>query len=84
LPHSSPFLQPTIEDPLRVDPTTHNKRVSFVWGIADDVLRDVQVRGKYRDAILPMVVIRRLDVILESIDEEVRKTKKPLSTNRTT
>jgi hypothetical protein len=34
---------------------------NFIWGIADDVLRDVYVRGKYRDVILPMVVIRRLD-----------------------
>jgi len=38
---------------------------NFVWGIADDVLRDVYVRGKYRDTILPMVVIRRLDAVLE-------------------
>lgn len=40
--------------------------VNFIWGIADDVLRDVYVRGKYRDVILPMVVIRRLDAVLES------------------
>jgi type I restriction enzyme M protein len=33
---------------------------NFIWGIADDVLRDVYVRGKYRDVILPMTVIRRL------------------------
>jgi type I restriction enzyme M protein len=33
----------------------------FIWNIADDVLRDVYVRGKYRDVILPMTVIRRLD-----------------------
>ena len=38
---------------------------SFIWGIADDVLRDLYVRGKYRDVILPMTVIRRLDSILE-------------------
>jgi len=38
---------------------------NFIWGIADDVLRDVYVRGKYRDVILPMVVIRRLDAVLE-------------------
>ena len=36
----------------------------FIWGIADDVLRDVYVRGKYRDVILPMTVIRRLDAVL--------------------
>jgi len=38
---------------------------NFIWGIADDVLRDIYVRGKYRDVILPMVVIRRLDAVLE-------------------
>ncbi len=38
---------------------------NFIWGIADDVLRDVYVRGKYRDVILPMLVIHRLDAILE-------------------
>ena len=43
----------------------HNKLVSFIWSIADDCLRDVYVRGKYRDVILPMVVLRRLDTLLE-------------------
>jgi type I restriction enzyme M protein len=38
---------------------------NFIWGIADDVLRDLYVRGKYRDVILPMMVLRRLDAILE-------------------
>ena len=38
---------------------------NFIWGIADDVLRDVYVRGKYRDVILPMTVLRRLDALLE-------------------
>lgn len=42
----------------------HSEIVSFIWGIADDCLRDVYVRGKYRDAILPMTVIRRLDAVL--------------------
>jgi type I restriction enzyme M protein len=44
---------------------------NFIWGIADDVLRDVYVRGRYRDIILPMVVLRRLDAVLEP-------TKKPV------
>jgi type I restriction enzyme M protein len=39
--------------------------VSFIWGIADDVLRDLYVRGKYRDVILPMTVLRRFDAVLE-------------------
>jgi|TARA_R110002020_G_scaffold191187_1_gene390955 type I restriction enzyme M protein len=45
--------------------TSHNKLVSFIWSIADDCLRDVYVRGKYRDVILPMIVLRRLDALLE-------------------
>ena len=44
---------------------------NFIWGIADDVLRDVYVRGKYRDVILPMTVIRRLDAVLEPTKEAV-------------
>ncbi len=52
---------------------THNKLVSFIWSIADDCLRDVYVRGKYRDVILPMVVLRRLDALLEHTKDEVMK-----------
>ena len=42
---------------------THNKIVSFIWGIADDVLRDLFRRGKYPDVILPMCVLRRMDAM---------------------
>lgn len=49
----------------------HNKLISFIWSIADDCLRDVYVRGKYRDVILPMVVLRRLDTLLEESKEAV-------------
>jgi len=48
-----------------MDHSAHNKLISFIWSIADDCLRDVYVRGKYRDVILPMVVLRRLDTLLE-------------------
>jgi len=51
--------------------TSHNKLVSFIWSIADDCLRDVYVRGKYRDVILPMIVLRRLDALLEPTKEAV-------------
>lgn len=50
---------------------SHNKLVSFIWSIADDCLRDVYVRGKYRDVILPMIVLRRLDALLEPTKEAV-------------
>lgn len=49
----------------------HNKLVSFIWTIADECLRDVYVRGKYRDVILPMIVLRRLDALLEPTKEAV-------------
>ena len=58
--------------------TTYNQIVSFIWSIADDCLRDVYVRGKYRDVILPMTVIRRLDSVLEDTKENVLQMKKTL------
>jgi len=51
---------------------------NFIWGIADDVLRDLYVRGKYRDVILPMTVLRRLDAVLEPSKAEVLAMKKNL------
>ncbi len=56
----------------------HNSIVNFIWGIADDVLRDIYVRGKYRDVILPMTVIRRLDALLEPTKEAVTGMKENL------
>jgi type I restriction enzyme M protein len=51
---------------------------NFIWSIADDVLRDVDVRGEYRDLILPVTVIRRLDAVLEPTKQEVLNEKKRL------
>src|SRR5262249_9249285 len=51
---------------------------NFVWGIADDVLRDLYVRGKYRDVILPMIVLRRLDAVLEMTKQAVLDMKATL------
>ena len=51
---------------------------NFIWGIADDVLRDLYVRGKYRDVILPMTVLRRLDAVLEPTKQDVLKLKATL------
>jgi len=56
---------------LNMDHSVHNKLVSFIWSIADDCLRDVYVRGKYRDIILPMVVLRRLDTLLEPTKDAI-------------
>ncbi|OOP72123.1 type I restriction-modification system subunit M [Clostridium beijerinckii] len=61
-----------------MDNQIYNQIVNFIWGIADDCLRDVYVRGKYRDVILPMTVIRRLDAVLEATKEDVLEMKKNL------
>lgn len=69
-----------------MDNQVHNQIVSFIWSIADDCLRDVYVRGKYRDVILPMTVIRRLDALLEDSKEAVLDMKKaptPTTTKNT-
>jgi type I restriction enzyme M protein len=59
--------------------TNYNQIVSLIWNIADDVLRDVFLRGQYRDVILPMVVLRRLDALLEptkeAVEEELKEQK---------
>ena len=55
-----------------------NMIVNFIWSIADDCLRDVYVRGKYRDVILPMTVIRRLDAVLEDTKQQVMDMKAKL------
>lgn len=59
----------------------YNNIISFIWSVADDCLRDVYVRGKYRDVILPMTVIRRLDAVLEPTKQDVLKTKEMLDKN---
>ena len=61
-----------------MDQSQHSSIVSFIWGIADDCLRDVYVRGKYRDVILPMTVIRRLDAVLEPTKPSVIDMKERL------
>jgi type I restriction enzyme M protein len=62
-----------------MDQATSNKIVSFIWGIADDILRDLFKRGKYPDVILPMCVLRRLDAVLEPTKQAVIDTVKMLN-----
>ncbi|MDO9109683.1 MAG: class I SAM-dependent DNA methyltransferase, partial [Desulfatirhabdiaceae bacterium] len=61
-----------------MDQSQLNWLTNFIWNIADDVLRDVYVRGKYRDVILPMTVLRRLDAVLEPTKQAVRDMKAAL------
>lgn len=65
-----------------MDYSTHNTLVNFIWNIADDVLRDVYVRGKYRDVILPMTVLRRLDSLLEPTKDAVLERHLWLNDNK--
>ncbi len=67
-----------------MDHSTHNKIVGFIWSVADDLLRDVYQRGKYRDVILPFTVLRRLDGLLEPTKEKVLETKKFLDNKKIT
>ncbi len=61
-----------------MDQAQLNWIANFIWGIADDVLRDLYVRGKYRDVILPMTVLRRLDAVLEPTKQAVLDMKASL------
>ena len=56
--------------------TQLNRISNFIWSVSDDVLRDLYVRGKYRDVILPMTVLRRLDAVLEPSKQKVLDEKK--------
>ena len=65
----------THHHPMTTTTPNLNWIANYIWGIADDVLRDVYVRGKYRDVILPMTVLRRLDAVLEPTKQAVLDMK---------
>ena len=67
-----------------MDQAQLNWITNFIWGIADDTLRDVFVRGKYRDVILPMTVLRRLDAVLEPTKAAVLEMKAALDKEQIT
>ncbi|WP_337897532.1 N-6 DNA methylase [Mesomycoplasma ovipneumoniae] len=62
-------------------PFEYNKLISFIWSVADDCLRDVYVRGKYRDVILPMTLIKRFDSIIEPEKANIMKFKEMAEKN---
>jgi len=73
-----------VSDSRKTRPMAHHDVAwitNFIWGIADDVLRDLFRRGKYPDVILPMCVIRRMDAVLESTKAAVLDTKQMLDKN---
>jgi type I restriction enzyme M protein len=67
-----------------MDQAQLNWLTNFIWNIADDVLRDVYVRGRYRDIILPMTVLRRLDAVLEPTKQAVLDMKAALDREQIT
>lgn len=56
----------------------YNQLISFIWNIANDCLVGIYNKGDYRKIILPMIVIRRFDAVLESTKDDVLKMKKSL------
>lgn len=56
----------------------HNQLVSFIWNIANDVLVNKYNKGDYRKVILPFIVLRRLDAVLEPTKDEVIRMKTQL------
>lgn len=67
-----------------MDQTQLSGITNFIWNIANDILRDVFVRGKYRNVILPMTVLRRLDAVLEPTKDAVLKMKVALDREQIT
>ncbi len=61
-----------------MDQQTYNQLVSFIWNIANDVLVHIYNKGDYRKIILPMIVIRRFDAVLEPTKKQVLQMKEAL------
>ena len=59
-----------------MDPNQYNRLFSFIWSIANDVLVQAFTKGDYKKIILPMMVLRRLDILLEPTHEAVLETKR--------
>lgn len=56
---------------MAINQAQHSQLVSFIWNIANDVLVQKFERGTYKNIILPMMVLRRLDVLLEDSKTQV-------------
>lgn len=61
-----------------MDQQTYNQLVSLIWNIANDVLVHIYNKGDYRKIILPMIVIRRFDAVLEPTKKQVLEMKEAL------
>ena len=68
----------TIPPPHTMNQAQYSKLFSFLWNIANDVLVHAFEKGKYKDIIMPMLVLRRIDVLLEPTKQKVLEHKAQL------
>lgn len=59
---------------MRLDTQNLQPIINFIWTVADDVLINKYLENQYQDVILPMTVLRRLDLALESSKDKVLET----------
>ena len=65
-----------------MEQSQYNQLFSFIWNIATDVLVYAFEKGEYKKIIMPMMVLRRIDVLLEPTKEKLLETKKMLDDNQ--
>jgi len=59
---------------MNLDTQSLQPIINFIWTVADDVLINKYLENQYQDVILPMTVLRRLDLALEPTKDRVLKT----------
>jgi len=59
---------------MNLDTQSLQPIINFIWTVADDVLINKYLENQYQDVILPMTVLRRLDLALEPTKDQVLKT----------
>lgn len=59
---------------MNIDTQSLQPIINFIWTVADDVLINKYLENQYQDVILPMTVLRRLDLALEKSKSKVLKT----------
>lgn len=65
-----------------MEQSQYNFLFSFIWNIANDVLVNAFNKGDYKKVILPMLVLRRIDVLLEPTKDAVIQMKEQLDKNK--
>ena len=65
-----------------MEQSQYNQLFSFIWNIATDVLVFAFDKGEYKKIIMPMMVLRRIDVLLEPTKQTLLAQKKMLDNNK--